>query len=613
MGVSTVFIDNLPNEIRKIWVYNLFARYGKIREIFIPFKKSKISGQSFGFVRFNNDRDANIAIASSNNTWCWGHRLVVKKARFLMEKDNHASYNQNLGGYSIGRVSNGQSNHFKSGIKNPQFLNNNETENFLHASNVVLNGANTGQKAREENRGKEIWRRKGVPESSKQGVERNLLVLQPSGNGWLCRSAFGRIKRLVSAQKLLDVFSKEGVEKCQIKPAGGRFMLVVFPNENMRDKVINDKWIANWFEELKPWDEDPAQIERYVWLECYGLPLNAWNVQSFRAIANKWGQFLEVDNDTLTGNSFEKGKVLIVTENAKKIEDQIQLVVNGKEYMVRVEEVDSFRVIEPDRSISMESSMEKDDEMDKTSDDKEDRVGGLNQSKSKDDRAVIENENDKVADNVDEMENNCEREKHLETLNCDDMEIHKPSVREPNLDKVFTVSNPQIGDIRNQVVKGKKIDPSAVIQLETIMEDEEESFVGESPDLRTNDCVEDFAIFENSSHKEFPEEYWKSANEQIERVPNIQPSEPKVLTARQKRAKLRKEIRDICDSLDEGTQVGDIWEVDSEHSDSIDSEDILRRNNIIMKGFDEAVQVSKRIGIVFHESDEAVINRLAQS
>lgn len=82
----------------------------------------------------------------------------------------------------------------------------------------------------------------------------------------------------------------------------------------------------------------------------------------------------------------------------------------------------------------------------------------------------------------------------------------------------------------------------------------------------------------------------------------------KVLTAKQKRAKLRKEIRDICDSLDEGAQVGEVWEDSSEHSESINSEDIFRRNNIIIKGFENAVKLSKTLGVVFHEDNETMVN-----
>lgn len=50
----------------------------------------------------------------------------------------------------------------------------------------------------------------------------------------------------------------------------------------------------------------------------------------------------------------------------------------------------------------------------------------------------------------------------------------------------------------------------------------------------------------------------------------------------------------------------------SEHSDSINTEDIMRRNTIIIKGFEEAVNISKRLGVAHHENDETVIKRLAQ-
>lgn len=81
-SISTLFVDNLSYEIRKIWVHNLFSKFGKIRESLFPLKRSKISGNKFGFVRFNNREDAANAIAQINGTWRWGYKLVVKFARF---------------------------------------------------------------------------------------------------------------------------------------------------------------------------------------------------------------------------------------------------------------------------------------------------------------------------------------------------------------------------------------------------------------------------------------------------------------------------------------------------------------------------------------------------
>lgn len=148
--------------------------------------------------------------------------------------------------------------------------------------------------------------------------------------------------------------------------------------------------------------------------------------------------------------------------------------------------------------------------------------------------------------------------------------------------------------------------------LETILEEEEESFVGETPHKDVSNQAKVLEAIGNSIPKQNRQEVIGPNNV----VPIKLFSGSKVLTAKQKRAILRKEIRDICDSLDEGTQVGEVWEATSEHSDSINSEDIRRRsrrNDIIIKGFEAAVNVSKILGVVYHENDEMVINRMAQS
>ncbi|KAH7834573.1 hypothetical protein Vadar_017467 [Vaccinium darrowii] len=186
----------------------------------------------------------------------------------------------------------------------------------------------------------------------------------------------------------------------------------------MRDEVIKERWLENWFEEIKPWNEDPAQIERFVWLECYGMPPNSWNVQSFKVIANKWGQFLKVDEDTLNGNSFDKGKLLIVIEIDKKIEDQVQILVNG----------------------DLRSRM----------------------VKEKRDDQVINGGSRKIL-------------------------FPRPTDR----------------------------------QLEPIMEEKEESFVDESLDMGFNGQVGVVEISENSNHKKYPEEYWKTTNDQDQRDLNL--------------------------------------------------------------------------------------------
>ncbi|KAG5541347.1 hypothetical protein RHGRI_021248 [Rhododendron griersonianum] len=50
----------------------------------------------------------------------------------------------------------------------------------------------------------------------------------------------------------------------------------------------------------------------------------------------------------------------------------------------------------------------------------------------------------------------------------------------------------------------------------------------------------------------------------------------------------------------------------SEHSGSINAGDIQQRYAELVKNFDEAVKTSKKLGVIHHESDNAVVNRLVQ-
>ncbi|GFZ09917.1 hypothetical protein Acr_21g0005160 [Actinidia rufa] len=80
--VATVFVDNLPKDVWKVWLYNLFSKFGKIQSIYIPNKKSKLSGNQFGFVRMGSPQEAIRAIKEMNGLWIWGRTLVANIVRF---------------------------------------------------------------------------------------------------------------------------------------------------------------------------------------------------------------------------------------------------------------------------------------------------------------------------------------------------------------------------------------------------------------------------------------------------------------------------------------------------------------------------------------------------
>lgn len=52
-----------------------------------------------------------------------------------------------------------------------------------------------------------------------------------------------------------------------------------------------------------------------------------------------WGDFIAVDENTLKENSFTKAKILIASKAKSKIEEEINLDVDGKIYSVQIFEV----------------------------------------------------------------------------------------------------------------------------------------------------------------------------------------------------------------------------------------------------------------------------------
>lgn len=641
---STVFVDNLPFKIKKIWVYNLFSRFGRINDVFIPDKRSSITKQSFGFVRFSSIREAALAIKEINNAWYWNQRLVVNFARFLRRQDYANSSQYTYGKNPRSSMDRDQTSRFKPKFQHKYDVNPHRTlirgranhsnpknqnpqiggcsrVNEVHQSRSYK--AATTQGFQKGIRGKEVWRQVGVTETSKQGEERYVksigvatqknthsISIQPTGNGWLFRSVVGKMRKLVSIVKMKEIFNEEGILDVHIKSLGGRYLIMTLPNKENRDEFLQKKWTHLWFEQVKPWDGESAQLERFVWIRCAGMPLNAWAVSTFKDIGNLWGHFIEVDQDTQRGTSFELARILIATENQKHIEGEVELVVAGVKYLVKIEEESTFRAIKSTKQKfahdidSGSKDEDEDDEMDKSNNDKDwnktdgsspmDGLAAMALDKSDLDankeklpcpKVFILEYTTKHAE-VDEqlmgqdtinspaapksagptnldMTEACFNGNSNLSLDLDSLVDESGSrlvetqntVHEPNEDKdsvaqseegqdsvdtgleelqkeaerllELTAGPIEIGPsdgIRASQLEGINLQVDLNGQLETIMEEEDESFVGETQSVEVN-----------SNHKNYPEGYWNLASAVLKSNGlNKHMADSKVFTARQK-------------------------------------------------------------------------------
>ncbi|KAH7854609.1 hypothetical protein Vadar_015905 [Vaccinium darrowii] len=67
-GLHTLFVDNLTVDVGIDEIRELFNKFGVVRDVFIPLKRSKVTGNKFGFVRYDCRVSAEVAISKANGT-----------------------------------------------------------------------------------------------------------------------------------------------------------------------------------------------------------------------------------------------------------------------------------------------------------------------------------------------------------------------------------------------------------------------------------------------------------------------------------------------------------------------------------------------------------------
>ncbi|KAK8675090.1 hypothetical protein V6N13_033160 [Hibiscus sabdariffa] len=121
----------------------------------------------------------------------------------------------------------------------------------------------------------------------------------------------------------------------------GRVFLLEVEDEDLYNLLKDSGWsyLKQVFTEVHPWSESFRPLERVVWLEMVGVPLHCWNQQTFRRIAELWGDFLALGENAFQMSGVEKMSILISTSQIEKVESIIDIEVGKELFPVRISEI----------------------------------------------------------------------------------------------------------------------------------------------------------------------------------------------------------------------------------------------------------------------------------
>lgn len=109
----------------------------------------------------------------------------------------------------------------------------------------------------------------------------------------------GRLKNLGAFERVEEEIPWELGVNVMPKYIGDDMVLLLGLLDSEAEEIISDEHQhgTSPFYSLQKWNPQMRPCNRLVWVQCWGVPLEAWDVENFRKLVATVGDLIEVDDD----------------------------------------------------------------------------------------------------------------------------------------------------------------------------------------------------------------------------------------------------------------------------------------------------------------------------
>ncbi|GKA98527.1 RNA-directed DNA polymerase, eukaryota, reverse transcriptase zinc-binding domain protein [Tanacetum coccineum] len=299
---TSIFVTNFPETFTAKDLFHSCKQYGHVVDSFIPFMKTK-EGKRFGFVRFINVFNVDRLVNNLCTIWVRRLKLHANTARFqrkpVTESNIHAKSKVD---YNRGDDKSSRSHGEVMGIGNSYV-------NILKSSNPAWNT------------------------DSPAIVPGDECVTSKD----LSNSLMGRVKEVASLTNLKTTLRNEGFVDLSIKYLGELWVLLEFSSSKTKEAFRDNVGVSSWFLVIRQASLDFNPDGRIMWVEVEGVPLKLWTTNTFRKIASKWGDLIDIDD--IQETYFHSKRLCLYTKCLSNIYENFKILFNGKIFWIRAKEV----------------------------------------------------------------------------------------------------------------------------------------------------------------------------------------------------------------------------------------------------------------------------------
>lgn len=258
--ISSFYFTRFSDDITEKELWYHFKKWGDVKEIFIPNRRN-YNGGRYGFVRFKGVNDANYLAKQLDKIVIGGLKLYVnipRHGREMQRKGASGNKQKNYAGSNQVEI---HGDAGQNGVKQGSY-----------AAALLRNIRNMGQRPTYRS---QVQRH----QASSSSVHLDIGLEE---NNWLKDAWVGRLRNLAMFDRLEEEILWETGMDLSTKYIGGDLVLLL--TDERAAQVMNGGQYggALLFYSMEKWSPSICTSYRLTWVQCWGIPLQAWDMRHSR-------------------------------------------------------------------------------------------------------------------------------------------------------------------------------------------------------------------------------------------------------------------------------------------------------------------------------------------
>lgn len=164
-----------------------------------------------------------------------------------------------------------------------------------------------------------------------------ITITPHEGHDFWCNGAWaGRLKKHMTLEMTEKCVSWElGYNICT-RLLGDDMVLLIGLTEDKANQLIKSETEggSSLFYSLEKWRPGCRPINRAVWIQLWGFPIEAWDVQNMKQAISFIGDVIEADEDTEDRRRLDRARLLVRTPLPPAIMKEVMVCCGDEEYRV---------------------------------------------------------------------------------------------------------------------------------------------------------------------------------------------------------------------------------------------------------------------------------------